>query len=227
MTYSVLVVDDHPLLRRALCSVIEDEADLEVAAEAGNGEEAVSLVQSHHPDMIVMDLLMPVMDGVQAIRKIRSIQPGARILALSSTTEDARILEAIQAGAQGFLSKETQPPEILNAIRLVAQGEFFLTRELTQKLLLGAGPANQPVLRSAKGLPDERVDFLTAREKEILRLMADGLSNRGIAQKLVLSEATIRSHVYHILNKLGLENRNQAIVYALRKQPVLQAQRII
>jgi NarL family two-component system response regulator LiaR len=213
---SVLVVDDHPLMRQALCALLEDEADITVVAEAVNGAEAVTKALALRPDVTIMDLLIPVKDGVEAIRAICEDQPGQRILAFSSASEDSRVLAAIQAGAMGYLGKDAQPAEILNAVRAVANGEHSIDREVMFKILqkssLPTGFAGPP----PAARKDDLWSKLTRREKEILNLIADGLSNRAIAQHLFLSEATVRSHLYHLLNKLGLEDRSQAIVFALR-----------
>lgn len=217
--YRVIIVDDHPLMRQALKMILEDEPDFEVVAEATNGEEAISQVEEYIPDLVIMDLLMPLMNGCDAIRVILAAHPEIHILALSSIGENARILDAIQAGAGGFISKEAQARELLSAIRKVAQGEFYLNSQLNQELLKTLTP------HIAESLPkkvSQREETLTIREKEILALMADGLSNRSIAERLVLSEATVRSHSYHIINKLGLEDRNQAVVYALKHALILK-----
>jgi DNA-binding NarL/FixJ family response regulator len=212
--YRVLLVDDHPLMRQALAMVLEDEADFEIVAEANNGLDAIEKANDLLPDLIIMDLLMPMMNGSTAIQKILEKSPQTKILALSSTGDNARILEAIQAGAGGFISKEAQPEELLAAIRTVAQGSFFINPQLNQKLLRTlpfADASAAPITTATQS------DGLTEREQEILKMMADGLSNRLIAERLVLSEATVRSHSYHIINKLGVQDRNQAVIYALKK----------
>jgi DNA-binding NarL/FixJ family response regulator len=212
--YRVLLVDDHPLMRQALAMVLEDEADFEIVAEANNGLDAIEKANDLLPDLIIMDLLMPMMNGSTAIQKILEKSPQTKILALSSTGDNARILEAIQAGAGGFISKEAQPEELLAAIRTVAQGSFFINSQLNQKLLRTlpfVDNSATPITAATHS------DGLTEREQEILKMMADGLSNRLIAERLVLSEATVRSHSYHIINKLGVQDRNQAVIYALKK----------
>lgn len=214
----ILVVDDHPILRRALIEVIGDEADLQVVGEAGNGLEAIEQARSLAPDLIIMDLLMAGKDGVQATREIHAENPDVKILVLSSSAEGANVLAAIQAGAVGYLCKEAQPQEILTGIRSVARDGMYLTPGIAARLVRGiqqdAGEmAERRAVKAGDTVP---LRELTTREQEILGLLGQGLSNRAIAQRLILSEATVRSHVYHILYKLGLEDRGQAIVYALR-----------
>lgn len=219
--YTVLVVDDHPLMRQALCTVIDDEPDLTVVGEAANGDDALSLAVRLHPDVIIMDLLMPVKDGIQAIDEITKAAPEIKILALSSSSEEGKILSAVQAGAMGYLTKDAQPPEILAAVRATARGEHYLEREMMFKFLQNSHSPIAAQMPNPSPVPVDTLpgrSELTQREQEILNLVAEGLSNRAIAQRLYLSEATVRSHIYHLLNKLGLEDRSQAIVYALKKQ---------
>jgi DNA-binding NarL/FixJ family response regulator len=192
-------------MRQALRSVIEDERDMLVIGEAGNGREAVTLARAGQPDLVIMDLFMPVMDGVQAIAELVKSQPAGRkeirILALTSSTEDTPLLAAAQAGAAGVILKDSQPGEILQALRLVAQGGEYWPPQVAARLARGLRrPAAEPAL--------------TAREQDVLGLLGQGASNAQIARRLQISEATARAHVYHILQKLGLENRTQAALYA-------------
>jgi DNA-binding NarL/FixJ family response regulator len=207
MPIRVLVVDDHPLMRQAICTAITIEADIEVVGEARNGAEAVTQALALRPDVIVMDLLMPVKDGVQAIAEIRAADPEARILALTSSLDPDRIVATLEAGAQGYLFKDTQRDELLRAIRDVSQGLAFLPPPVASKLI---ARMRQP--EATDGLA-----ALTPREMEVLRLIGKGLSNREIAQSLVLSEATVRVHVHNILSKLGFEHRGQMIAFAIRE----------
>jgi NarL family two-component system response regulator LiaR len=207
MPIRVLVVDDHPLMRQAICTAITIEADIEVVGEARNGAEAVTQALALRPDVIVMDLLMPVKDGVQAIAEIRAADPEARILALTSSLDPDRIVATLEAGAQGYLFKDTQRDELLHAIRDVSQGLAFLPPPVASKLI---ARMRQP--EATDGLAT-----LTPREMEVLRLIGKGLSNREIAQALVLSEATVRVHVHNILSKLGFEHRGQMIAFAIRE----------
>jgi NarL family two-component system response regulator LiaR len=204
----VLVVDDHPLVREGLLAVLQSEADLEVAGQAKNGDEAVRMAVQLGPDVIVMDLLMSPKDGVEATREILQKNPEARVLILTSSTDLERILPAIQAGALGYISKEAQPNELLQAIRGLHQGGVHLPANLTRRLLR----ANQAATHPAALAPD-----LTEREIEILKLVAQGLGNEAIAERLVISSRTAGAHISHILEKLDLENRTQAALYALRQ----------
>jgi NarL family two-component system response regulator LiaR len=207
MTIRVLVVDDHPLMRQAICTAIAIEADIEVAGEARNGVEAVSQALALRPDVIVMDLLMPIKDGVQAIAEIRAADPNARILALTSSLDPDKIVATLEAGAQGYLFKDTQREELLRAIRDVSQGLAFLPPPVAHKL----------ISRMRDPGTTTGVETLTQREMEVLRLIGKGLSNKEIARALVLSEATARVHVHNILGKLGFEHRGQLIAYAIRE----------
>ncbi len=209
----VLVVDDHPLMREALAAAIEDEADMQVVAQAGNGEEAVLQEKRLHPDVIVMDIFMPVKDGLQAMAEINAANPKAHILALTSSTDENTIMAAVQAGACGYLLKDTQRGELLQAIRTVHQGQAYLPPQVAIKLVK---QVRKEEARTAG--PAKPAEPLTGREEEVLSLLGQGLSNREIAQALTVSEATVRAHVYHILGKLGLENRGQAILYASKHQ---------
>ncbi|MBI5303992.1 MAG: response regulator transcription factor [Chloroflexi bacterium] len=205
----ILVVDDHPLMREALCMAIEDEADMQVVGEAANGEDAVRQAHALKPDVTVMDLFMPRQDGLHAIADIKSRDANARILALTSSTDEAMVLAAVQAGVLGYLMKDSAREELLQAIRQVSQGNTFLPPQIAQKL------ANS-VREQKKEHATPPVEPLTDREIEVLGLIGQGASNKQIAQTLNVSEGTVRTHVHNLLGKLGLENRNQAILYAVR-----------
>jgi two-component system, NarL family, response regulator LiaR len=206
----ILVVDDHPLMREALCAVIEDEADLKVIGEATNGIEAIQRAQALNPDVIVMDIFLPGKSGLEAIAEIKAQNPSARILALTSSTDENTVLAAVQAGVLGYLLKDSNRGQLLNAIRQVSQGNSFLSPDAALKL------ANS-VRRQGKQATTAPVEPLTERELEVLRLVGRGASNREIAQALNLTEGTVRTHVHNILGKLGLANRNQALLYAVRQ----------
>ena len=209
----VLIVDDHPLMRQVLHSLIEDEADLTAVGEASNGVEAVAQLRALQPDVIVMDLLMPVKDGLTATTEIMQDNPHARILALTSSSEESMVLAAIKAGAMGYVLKGANPPELLQAIREVARGQGYLPASVALKLADGIRHSSNEIDRQ------QRQSSLTARELDVLVLLGQGLSNRVIAEQLVISEATVRVHLYHILSKLDLPDRNQAMLYAARYFP--------
>lgn len=209
----ILIVDDHPLMREALRAAIEDEEDLLVAGEASNGLQAIEQATRLQPDVIVMDLFMPAMGGVEAIRSIREACPETHILTLTSSSDESLVLGAVEAGALGYLIKDTQRADLLNAIREVGQGNAFLPPQLARKLMEGMRRSRAQAVVTAEG--DKLVETLTEREREVLRLIGEGASNREIAAILFVTEGTVRTHVHHILNKLDLKNRNQAILYAL------------
>jgi NarL family two-component system response regulator LiaR len=204
----ILVVDDHVVVREGLCALIEEWPGVEVAGQAGDGREAVRLARELAPDVILMDLVMPHKDGVEAIREIKEQDPDARILVLTSFSEDRRAFEAVKAGALGYLLKDSSSDEVIQAIRDVYQGELSLQPGLALRVIRELGrPTSLP--------PAE--EPLTDREVEVLRLVAQGLSNRDIGERLGISERTVRSHVSSFLVKLHLANRTQAALYALRE----------
>ena len=204
----ILVVDDHAIVREGLRALISGKPDMELVGEAGDGQEAVLLAHSLQPDVILMDLVMPGKDGIQATQEIRRENSEARILVLTSFDEDDQVFSAVKAGALGYILKDSSPQELLEAIRCVHRGESSLHPSVARKLILGYGQ-NQKA--------EARVDLLTEREVEVLKLVARGLSNQVIAEKLYVGEGTVRFHVGNVLGKLGLENRTQAALYAVRE----------
>jgi two-component system, NarL family, response regulator LiaR len=207
-TIRLLIADDHAIVREGLRALIATEPGLELVAEASDGIEAVSKVRALNPDVILLDMMMPRKDGLGAIEDIMKDQPNARILVLTSFAEDDKVFPAIKAGALGYLLKDSSPQELLQAIRNVYHGEASLHPTIARKLMR---ELNQP-----PSLPPT-ADPLTEREVEVLRLVAQGLSNDDIAEKLVVSERTVRTHVSHILDKLHLANRTQMALYAVRE----------
>jgi NarL family two-component system response regulator LiaR len=209
-TIRVLVVDDHAIVRDGISSLLATHADIDMVGEAGSGRQAVSLFRRLQPDIVLMDLVMPEMDGIQAIQEIMRIDPGARILVLTSFATDDKVFPAIKAGACGYLLKDSDSEQLLRSIREVQQGESSIDPKIARKLLREiSGPP-------PKAVQDE-VDPLTDREVEVLRLVARGKSNQEIAEQLVISEGTVRAHVSNILGKLHLASRTQATLYALRE----------
>ncbi len=206
-TIRVLVVDDHAIVRKGVVALMATEASIQVVGEAGNGVDALAQAQALRPDVILMDLVMPELDGIEAIRQITSAQLGARILVLTSFAADDKVFPALKAGALGYLLKDSNPDDLIEAIRQVYRGESWLHPAVARKVLSElAHPGHS-----------DHLEPLTDRETEVLCLVAEGLSNREIAERLVLSEATVRTHVSSLLSKLHLASRTQAALYALRE----------
>jgi NarL family two-component system response regulator LiaR len=207
-TIHLLIVDDQGIVRKGIRALLAEVEGMQVVGEAGNGLEAVKQAEALRPDVILMDLVMPVMDGIEAIRQIMAHQPGARILALTSFAADDKVFPAIKAGAQGYLLKDSEPEDLITAIRNIHHGESFLHPSIARKVLdelshpSGSPPTPEP---------------LTERELEVLQLVSQGLSNQEISERLVIGDATVRTHIGNILSKLHLANRVQAALYALRK----------
>jgi len=204
----VLIVDDHAIVRKGIRALLSEADGFEVVGEADNGQEAVLRAEESSPDVILMDLLMPGMDGIEATRQITSRRPGAHVLVLTSFAADNKVFPAIKAGASGYLLKDSSPDELVRAIRQVHRGEPSLHPTIARKLL-------QEVAHPAELQPAP--EALTGREMEVLRLIAQGLSNQEIADRLVVSEPTVRAHVSRILGKLHLASRTQAALYAVRE----------
>jgi NarL family two-component system response regulator LiaR len=207
---SVIIVDDHAIVRQGLRTYLELQPDIEVAGEASNGTEAVALARETLPDIVLMDLVMPQSDGVEATRAITSLSPSTRVIVLTSFSEDEKVFASIKAGAQGYLMKDVLPSELVRAIRTVHRGDAQLDPEIARKLMQ----------EFTNPQPTTPKHDLTERELEVLRLIAQGKSNKDISDDLVLSEKTVKTHVSNILQKLHLSDRTQAAVYALRQKIV-------
>ena len=208
----VLVVDDHLVVRRGLCSLLIPRNGMEVVGEAANGVEAVEKARQLQPDVILMDLIMPGKDGIEATREIKQENPQARILVLTSFDEDAKVLAAIRAGALGYLLKDSSPDELFHAVREVSKGNLSLPPAVATKLM-------QDLQQPREETPRPET-ILTRREMDTLIGIAQGWTNQEIADHLSISKTTVRSHVSNLLGKLGLANRTQAALYAIEMRLV-------
>ena len=211
----ILIVDDHAVVRQGLRMFIEMQEDMEVVGEGASGIDAVTLTAQLNPDIVLMDLLMPQMDGVEATRKILESGSRSRVLILTSFGEDDKVFPAIRAGAQGYLLKDIQPRDLVQAVRETYQGKAQLHPDIARRLMTavsGEAPV-QPVKPAA--LP-EALQGLTDREQEVLGMIAQGCTNREIAEKMVISAKTVKTHVSNLLDKLGLEDRTRAAIWALK-----------
>ncbi|MDX6465876.1 MAG: hypothetical protein QOI27_916 [Gaiellaceae bacterium] len=206
---SVLLVDDQPLVRAGLSVLLEAEGDIAVMAEADGGAEAVRLASEIRPDVVVMDIRMPGVDGLEATRQIVEVVPDARILILTTFELDEYIYAALRGGASGFLLKDSEPSELVRAIRLIAAGEAVLSPSVTRRLITEF--ASRP---ERLGVGPEQLDRLTEREREVMALVAAGLSNEEIASRLVVAPATAKTHVSRAMRKLGAHDRAQLVVLA-------------
>jgi NarL family two-component system response regulator LiaR len=203
----VLIVDDHLIVRKGIRALLVTERDIEVVGEASDGVEAISKVANLHPDVVLMDLVMPVMDGIEATRQMTGQWPEMAVLVLTSFAADDMVFPAIKAGALGYLLKDSSPEELIEAIRNVNKDEPSLHPSIARKLL-------DEMSHPTKSTPTS--DPLTGRELEVLRMIAQGMSNREIAEQLVVAEWTVRTHVSNILSKLHLASRTQAALYAIK-----------
>ena len=209
MSVRVLICDDQPLVRAGFRTILSAQSDIEVVGEAENGAEAVTLAERRRPDVILMDIRMPVLDGVEATRRLVAAGTPARILVLTTFDLDEYVHAAIRAGASGFLLKDVTPAKLLEAIRIVAGGDALLAPSVTRRLLERFATTLPPGEDSSDALAE-----LTSRETEVLRLLAAGMSNAEIASALVVSEATVKTHISSVLRKLGLRVRVQAVIVA-------------
>jgi DNA-binding NarL/FixJ family response regulator len=203
----VFLADDHPVVRQGLRTFLDSRDGIEVVGEAADGEAAVAAVERLRPDVVLMDLVMPGIGGVAAIRRIHERVPGTRVIVLTSFASDDQVIPAVQAGAAGYLLKDVEPAGLEAAIKLVHEGEALLDPQI-------AGRVMQEVARPS---PNADIALLTPREREVLGLLARGLSNRELAETLVVSEKTVKTHVSSILMKLGVHDRTQAALLAVRE----------
>ena len=207
---TVLIADDQALVRVGLRKILESEPDTTVLGEAGDGEDAVAAAERLRPDVVLMDIRMPVLDGIEATRRIVARLAGTRVLILTTFGLDTYVYDALRAGASGFMLKDAPPEEIGAAVRIIASGEALLAPAVTRAVI-------DEFARQSPAPPSEppaAVTHLTAREREVLDLLARGLSNPEICERLVITEATAKTHVAHVLQKLGLRDRIQVVIYA-------------
>jgi len=205
-TVRVLIVDDHSIVREGLHALLSEENVIDVVGEAANGAEAITLAQRLTPDVVLMDLVMSEMDGIQATSRVREVSPTSKVLVLTSFADDQRVRDAIQAGAIGYLLKDVLKPDLLRAIQNAAQGRSTLHPDVQQLLMQQASAAREPKAH----------DSLTEREMSVLKLIAQGRSNKEIATALFLTEGTVKGYISTIFDKLGMEDRTQAALYAVK-----------
>lgn len=206
----ILLVDDQELFRQALNTLLSVQPDFEVVGQAANGEESLRLAAQHHPHVILMDLRMPVMDGVTATQRLRVQIPDCRVIVLTTFDHDEDVYEGLRAGAVGYLLKDVSAEKLFEAIRAAARGEYFLQPSITAKVVSEFARLSRPAISGAT----ELITPLSAREMEILRLVATGASNKEIGEQLVITEGTVKNHLSNILNKLGARDRMQAVLKA-------------
>jgi len=209
MSIRVLVADDQSMVRAGFRMLLADEEDIEVVAEASNGLEAVEKAGRYKPSVVLMDIRMPELDGLTAAQRILEADDEARVLILTTFDHDEYVYEALRIGASGFVLKDDPPEQLIAAIRTIAQGDALLSPSITKRVIEQFGRVPRPE-------PPSGLDELTSREQEILKLIAQGLSNAEIADQLVISETTVKTHVTHILQKLNLRDRVQAVVLAFQ-----------
>ena len=207
MSIRVLVADDQSMVRAGFRMLLGGEPDIDVVAEAGNGLEAVEKAARFRPTVVLMDIRMPELDGLEATRRILAADPAARILILTTFDLDQYIFEALNAGASGFVLKDDPPEQLISAIQTVAAGDALLSPSVTRRVI-------EQFTRIPRPTPPQELDELTARERDILRLIAEGLSNAEIGERLYIGETTVKTHVTHVLQKLTLRDRVQAVVLA-------------
>lgn len=204
----ILIVDDHAVVRQGLITFLELQDEIEVVGEASNGKEAIQRVQELEPDVVLMDLVMPVMDGLTAIKQIKQMRPSTEVIALTSFADDEKVFTAIRSGATGYLLKDVQPNDLVKAVLAADRGEVQLHPEVAKLLM-------HEVVAPAKEV--DSLDELTEREREVLGLLGLGMSNKEIAYKISVSEKTVKAHVSSILNKLNLPGRTHAALYASKR----------
>jgi DNA-binding NarL/FixJ family response regulator len=210
VTTRVLIADDDHLMRAGLAAVLESDAEIEVVGQASTGREAIALARRRDPDVVLMDVQMPDVDGIEATRELTGAAQGARVLILTTFEEDEYIFGGLRAGASGFLLKRTRPEDLIRAVHTIAAGESLLSPSVTRRVI------DRMAQHPSAGVPGSpaATEELTPREREVLELLAGGLSNAEIAGTLVIEESTVKTHVKRVLMKLGLRDRVQAVIFA-------------
>ena len=206
----VLIVDDHQVVRQGLRTFLELQDDVFVVGEAEDGQAALEMVRRLVPNVVLMDLVMPRLDGISATRQVKSLSPDVKVIALTSFTEDDKVFPAIQAGASSYLLKDVSPDELVDAIRAAYRGEARLHPDIARKLM-------EQVAHRTESQYESRTEDITERESDVVRLIAQGRSNQEIAQELFISEKTVKTHVSNILSKLQLQDPTQLAIYAIKK----------
>jgi DNA-binding NarL/FixJ family response regulator len=213
----VLIADDQPLMRSALRTCLDNERDITVVGEAGDGAECVSLAERLKPDVVVVDVRMPIMDGIEATRRLTAASPAPRVLVMTTFDLDEHIIDAIRAGASGFLVKDSPPEELVHAVRLLADGQAVLAPSVTRRLLDLRGRTLRPV---SSEIREAALSSVTARELTVLELVARGLSNTEIARTIDLAPSSVKTHIGHLLAKLGMTDRVQLVIFAYEHELV-------
>ena len=212
---SILIADDHKLIRQGIINFLEAQGEFEVKGEATNGEEAVMLAKKLKPDVILIDLNMPKMDGIEATREIKKLFPDIKVIVLTAFTQNEAVISAINAGVDGYLLKDIMPEDLITAIHSVLNGKPVLHPEIVRKIMLGIATKDNP----------QKAETLTARENEVLNLLAEGKSNEDIAKALVISVPTAKTHVHNILSKLHMTKRIQAALFAARQADIFDEEK--
>lgn len=210
MTIRILLADDQALFREGLRTLLSVQPDFEVVGEAGNGEEAILLAAKLRPNIVLMDLRMPVLDGVRATERLHGILPDCKVIVLTTFDDDELVFDGLRAGAMGYLLKDVSSEKLFEAIHAAVRGDYFLLPSITAKLVAEFSRIPRP----ASVKPDEMTEALSPRESEIIRLVATGISNKEIAERLVISEGTVKNHLSSILSKLNVKDRLQAVIKA-------------